>query len=65
VYSDGLASLSVYVEKSQDDQVPYGGATHRGALNVSGSMVDGHYVTVIGEVPRRTVERIGASVRGR
>lgn len=65
VYSDGLASLSVYVEKSQDRQEPYGGVTHRGALNAYGKMVDGYYVTVIGEVPRRTVELVGDSVQGR
>lgn len=65
VYSDGLASLSIYVEKSQDDSQPYSGITHRGALNAFGSMVDGHYVTVIGEVPRSTVEMVGTAVRSR
>jgi sigma-E factor negative regulatory protein RseB len=63
VYSDGLASVSVYIEKSQQAQDSYSGVTHRGALNAYGTMVSGHYVTVVGEVPRQTVELIGASVR--
>lgn len=62
VYSDGLASVSVYVEAAQghDD---YSGVSHRGALNAYGTMVDDYYITVVGEVPRRTVEMIGRSVR--
>ena len=61
VYSDGLASVSVYIEDSRG-QGDYSGATHRGALNAFGTMVDGHYVTVVGEVPRHTVEMMGRSV---
>ncbi len=63
VYSDGLASVSVYIEASRSQDENYGGVSHRGALNAFGTMVDGHYVTVVGEVPRRTVEMIGKSVR--
>ena len=62
VYSDGLASVSVYVEKSRDAHDSYSGVTHRGALNAFGTMVEGYYITVIGEVPPRTVEMIGESV---
>ena len=65
VYSDGLASVSVYIEKSQQAHDSYSGVTHRGALNAYGTMVSGYYVTVVGEVPRQTVELIGASVRMR
>jgi len=65
VYSDGLASVSVYIEASHSgkDEEPHSGVSHRGALNAYGTMVDGYYVTVVGEVPRRTVEMIGQSVR--
>ena len=62
VYSDGLASVSVYVEASHGHD-SYSGVSHRGALNAFGTMVDDYYVTVVGEVPRRTVEMIGKSVR--
>lgn len=63
VYSDGLASVSVYIEKSLKDSEAYSGVSHRGALNAYGTMVGGYYVTVVGEVPRQTVELIGKSVR--
>jgi sigma-E factor negative regulatory protein RseB len=64
VYSDGLASVSVYIEKalSRDE---YSGMSHRGALNAYGTMTDGYYVTVVGEVPRETVEMIGKSVHAK
>lgn len=64
VYSDGIASVSIYVEKSQghDD---YSGVSHRGALNAYGTMIDGYYVTVVGEVPRRTVQMMAQSLRAR
>lgn len=62
MYSDGLASVSVYIEPSsgRDD---YGGMTHQGALNVYATMLGGYYVTVVGDVPRKTVEIIGRSIR--
>jgi len=63
VYSDGLASVSVYIEKSQKKHDVYSGRSQRGALNAFGTMVAGYYVTVVGEVPRQTVEMIGKSVR--
>jgi len=64
VYSDGLASVSVYIEASHgDSDETYSGVSHRGALNAFGTMVAGHYVTVVGEVPAPTVEMIGKSVR--
>jgi len=63
VYSDGLASVSVYIEKAPHEQDSYQGVTHRGALNAYGTMVEGYYVTVVGEVPMQAVELIGNSVR--
>jgi len=66
VYSDGLASLSVYVEAAgKGEEQHYGGVSHRGALNAYGTMIKGYYVTVVGEVPRQTVEMIGKSVRAK
>ncbi|VAW79370.1 Sigma factor RpoE negative regulatory protein RseB precursor [hydrothermal vent metagenome] len=65
MYSDGLASVSVYIEKAPEGQDSYQGVTHRGALNAYGTMVEGYYVTVVGEVPMNTVELIGNSVRVR
>lgn len=62
VYSDGLATVSVYVEKpaSPDDIVR--GHASMGAMNAYGAVVDGYQVTVVGEVPPATVRMIARSV---
>ena len=62
VLSDGLATLSVYVEKL-DSEAGFNGISHMGAVNAYGSQVDGHQITVVGEVPAITVERVGMAVR--
>lgn len=64
VLSDGLASISVYIEKArpQAQTQGYSGISRRGALNAYGTMVKGHFVTVVGEVPLLTLEQIGRSV---
>ena len=49
VLSDGLASVSVYVES--DPQEGLEGATRIGAVHAAGDRVSGHQVTVVGEVP--------------
>jgi len=53
VYSDGLAVVSVFVEKLGDDAKPnvLSGLTHMGAVHAFGKVVDGHQVTVVGEAP--------------
>lgn len=65
VFSDGLASVSVYIEESGKEHDAYSGQSHRGALNAYGTMVSNHYVTAVGEVPMRTVEMLARSVAGR
>jgi sigma-E factor negative regulatory protein RseB len=64
VFSDGLASVSVYIEAARSRDT-YSGVSRRGALNAFGTMVDDYYVTVVGEVPHQTVEVIGKSVRSK
>lgn len=65
VYSDGLAVVSVFVEKVGDEAKPnvLSGLTHMGAVHAFGKVVDGHQVTVVGEAPALTVDMIGESVR--
>ncbi len=62
VYTDGLASISVFVEAlaASDDMLE--GLSAMGALNAYGRVVDGFQVTVVGEVPARTVEAVAGSV---
>ena len=52
MYSDGLASVSVFVEASDNSPHYLEGASTMGALNAYGRRVDGAQVTVMGEVPR-------------
>jgi sigma-E factor negative regulatory protein RseB len=66
VFSDGLASVSVFVEASQNR----GAAKHApstlttlGSASALSTMVDGHKVTAIGEVPAGTVRAIAGSLR--
>jgi sigma-E factor negative regulatory protein RseB len=61
VYSDGLASVSVFIETSQGTAKHLQGASSMGAVNAFGNAVDGHYVTVVGEVPAKTVQSMAQS----
>ena len=62
IFSDGLARVSVFIEKLEEDD-KFTGFTHRGAVNAFGTVVDNHQITVVGEVPRATVQLIGESIR--
>lgn len=62
VYSDGLASVSLFVEpydRSRPASLGYG---QHGPTNVSVSVQDGYQVVVVGEVPEATVRQIAAAV---
>jgi sigma-E factor negative regulatory protein RseB len=61
VLSDGLASVSVYVENGDQDGLE--GATRIGAIHAAGGHIAGHQVTIVGEVPAATVDAVLASVR--
>lgn len=63
VFTDGLATVSVYVEPETPDKEPLSGHSSMGAVNAHGSRSGDYRITVVGEVPRTTVERIGASMR--
>ena len=65
VYSDGLASFSVYVERLTTDKEPFAGLSQMGAMNAFGTLVGDNQITVVGEVPRKTVEQVGQAVRRR
>jgi sigma-E factor negative regulatory protein RseB len=65
VYSDGLATVSVYVETGAAGEDAFTGSSSMGAMNAFGVVVDGYQVTVVGEVPAVTVEMMAASVTAR
>lgn len=58
VYSDGLASVSVFVEQGETGYHYLDGASSMGALNAYGVRIGEHFVTVMGEVPAMTVMQI-------
>jgi len=60
--SDGLASISVFIEKSMADDKALVGASRIGAINIYGSLLDDHHVTVVGDAPQSTVKMIAESI---
>ncbi|MFN2308770.1 MAG: MucB/RseB C-terminal domain-containing protein [Gammaproteobacteria bacterium] len=65
VFSDGLATVSVYVEPRQAGAHGLSGHSSRGAVNALGTQRGDVQITVVGEVPRITVEQISQAVRPR
>ena len=62
MYSDGLSSVSIFVEKQMDQSKNLVGSSTMGAVNAYGRAVGKYHVTVVGEVPHATVKMIGDSV---
>jgi sigma-E factor negative regulatory protein RseB len=66
VFTDGIASVSVFVESRTRSSVerPAASSTARvGSSSAFSTMVDGHQVTAVGEVPPETVQFIAKSVK--
>ncbi len=57
VYSDGLASVSIYVETLPAGQSSVSGFTRVGAMNAYSRQRDNLLITAIGEVPNATLQR--------
>ncbi|MDH5618015.1 MAG: MucB/RseB C-terminal domain-containing protein [Gammaproteobacteria bacterium] len=60
MYSDGLASVSVFVEPQ--GEAIFEGPSKVGGTNSYSAMIDGHRVTAVGEVPALTVEQIATTM---
>ena len=65
VFSDGLASVSVFMEPAGAVSAPLRGHSSRGAVNAYGRGVGDTRITVVGEVPRAAVERIARGMQRR
>ncbi len=65
VFSDGLATVSVYVEKLAENSKAFTGLSNMGAMNAYGTVLDDHQVTVVGEVPAATVQSMAQLVSRR
>jgi sigma-E factor negative regulatory protein RseB len=62
VFSDGLASVSVFIEKLEDEGEIAAGLSRMGGVNTYAKHLGGFQVTAVGEVPPATVQRIANSV---
>jgi sigma-E factor negative regulatory protein RseB len=60
VYSDGLANVSVFVADSDGEDAA--GAQIVGGSNSYSTVIDGHRITAVGEVPVATVEQIATTM---
>lgn len=65
VLSDGLATVSVYIEPQHPEREGPSGLSSMGAVHALGVRRGDYQITVVGEVPRLTVERIEQSVQHR
>jgi len=62
VYSDGLASVSVFVERAKSEGDAFVGVSRMGAVSAFGNVEAGYQITVVGDVPEVTVTTIGQSI---
>lgn len=65
VYSDGLASVSVFIEMGVAASEQAEGLSQIGAANAYTTTMEGRLITAVGEVPERTAKMIALSVRPR
>ena len=63
VYSDGMASVSVFVEPADPASSELSGDSTIGGANAYSTRIKGYDVTAVGEVPSDTVRMIARSVR--
>ena len=63
VYSDGLASVSVFIEKIDKNGKYLHGASAVNAVHAYGQRNGDYFVTAVGEVPADTVRRLAKSTR--
>lgn len=62
IFSDGLATVSVYVQPAGEDQVLSGVSRH-GAAHAVGRPLGQHEVVVVGEVPVKTLDLFARAIK--
>lgn len=62
IYSDGMASVSVFIEQRANMDKPVQGLSSMGAVHAYSALMNDIYVTAIGEVPSDTVKMMAESV---
>ena len=62
IFSDGLASVSLFVEPIVKGMQPRIGKKNMGSTNICAHVLNGYQLVVVGEVPAQTVEQIAQQV---
>ena len=62
VYSDGLVSFSIFIERGLDAEEQHEGRSSVGAVNAFSRIVGEFQISVVGEVPEVTVEKVAVSI---
>ena len=62
VFSDGVASISVFIEPVLPKEKPVAGLFKSGATTIYKRIAGDQLVTVLGEVPPRTLKRLGDGI---
>jgi sigma-E factor negative regulatory protein RseB len=62
IYSDGIASVSVFIEPIVKGVRPKTGHKIVGSTNICANVIDGYQIIVVGEVPAQTVQQISRAV---
>ena len=62
IFSDGIASVSLFIEPLIKGMQPKKGHMLIGSTNICASVINGYQVTVVGEVPAATVMQIAKAV---
>lgn len=62
IFSDGIASVSLFIEPLTKGMRPKTGQMLIGSTNICANVIDGYQITVVGEVPEATVLQIAKAV---
>lgn len=62
IFSDGIASVSLFIEPLSKGMRPRMGHMLVGSTNMCANVIDGYQVIVVGEVPAATVQQIAKAV---
>jgi sigma-E factor negative regulatory protein RseB len=62
IFSDGIGSVSVFIEPITKGMRPKMGHMQMGSTNMCANVIDGHQVNVVGEVPETTCRQIAKAV---
>ena len=62
IFSDGIASVSVFIEPLVKGVRPRMGHMLVGSTNICANVIEGHQIIVVGEVPAATVQHISKAI---